>query len=237
MSSDDGFNIPPGELPSEPHEPEVMAHHALRRIVRNLPPVERAYAQVRFKIMRPKLLAMMDLLLPVEGRMLDVGCGFGLFASYFGQMHRGREIVGVDPDARRVQIASDVASRLSLANRYMVGDVRDVELAGSFAAAYVLDVMHHIPRDEQVPVLVRLRELLKPGGLLLLKDITTVPAFGLRFTELLDRVMVGWNAPLAYRHHSEWAQILSGLGFAVRAERVPDILPYPHVIIGAYRRD
>ena len=233
MSRDESISIPPGDL----DEPEVMAHHALRRIVRNLPPVERAYAQVRFKIMRPKLLAMMDLLLPVEGRLLDVGCGFGLFASYFGQMHRGRQIVGIDPDERRVQIARDVAGRLGLSNRFLVGDVRDAQVEGRFAAAYVLDVMHHIPADEQVAVLERLRELLKPGGLLLLKDITTVPAFGLRFTELLDRVMVGWKAPLAYRHHSEWAKILSGLGFAVRAERVPDILPYPHVIIGAYRRD
>lgn len=234
MPKDEHFGV---QTPSDFDQPEVLAHQALRRIVRELPPVERAYAEIRFMIMRPKLLAMMDLQLPVEGRVLDVGCGFGLFASYFGQMQRRRQIVGVDPDARRVKIAGKVSHALGLDNHYLVGDVRDAQMQGPFAAAYVLDVMHHIPGDEQIAVLRRLRELLQPGGLLLLKDITTVPAFGLRFTELLDRVMVGWKAPLAYRHHAEWSKILSELGFAVRATRVPDILPYPHVIISAYRRD
>jgi hypothetical protein len=65
------------------------------------------------------------------------------------------------------------------------------------------------------------------------KDITTEPRFGLLFTEALDRLMVGWNEPLAYRHHREWGEILTSVGFKVRMVRVPDILPYPHVVIAA----
>ena len=53
------------------------------------------------------------------------------------------------------------------------------------------------------------------------------------FTEVLDRVMVGWNEPLAYRHHREWGNMLTELGFKVRMVRVPDVLPYPHVVIAA----
>jgi 2-polyprenyl-3-methyl-5-hydroxy-6-metoxy-1,4-benzoquinol methylase len=80
--------------------PEIYGRRAIANIVRSLPPIERAYSLVRFSIMRPQLLSVMDLLLTDEGRVLDVGCGFGLFAAYFGQMHRRRRIVGVDPDAR-----------------------------------------------------------------------------------------------------------------------------------------
>jgi 2-polyprenyl-3-methyl-5-hydroxy-6-metoxy-1,4-benzoquinol methylase len=108
-----------------------------------------------------------------------------------------------------------------------------VRVKGPFDAAYVLDVMHHIPEDDQRALLVRLRDLLAPRGTLIIKDITTEPAFGLRFTELLDRVMVGWDEPLAYRHHRDWAQMLTELGFRVRMVRVPDVLPYPHVVIAA----
>ena len=64
-----------------------------------------------------------------------------------------------------------------------------------------------------------------------MKDITTEPRFGLLFTELLDRVMVGWNEPLAYRHHREWGEMLASLGFKVRMVRVPDVLPYPHLMM------
>jgi hypothetical protein len=45
--------------------------------------------------------------------------------------------------------------------------------------------------------------------------------------------MVGWDEPLAYRHHREWAEILTSVGFKVRMVRVPDFLPYPHVVIAA----
>ncbi len=217
--------------------PEVYGRRAIANIVRALPPLERAYSRVRFSILRPKLLSVMDLLLADEGRILDVGCGFGLFAAYFGQTHPGRRIVGVDPDARRIAIARDVAARLTLRDHeFLVGDIRDAPLTGSFDGAYVLDVMHHLPQGEQRGVLERLRSLLVPGGVLVVKDITTEPRFGLLFTEALDRLMVGWREPLAYRHHREWGEMLTELGFKVRMVRVPDVLPYPHVVIAATKR-
>jgi 2-polyprenyl-3-methyl-5-hydroxy-6-metoxy-1,4-benzoquinol methylase len=219
--------------------PEVYGRDAIARIVRALPPVERAYSRVRFSILRPKLLSVMDLLLTDEGRILDVGCGFGLFAAYFGQTHPRRRIVGVDPDARRIGIARRVAERVGTSeHRFIAGDVRDagLEREGPFQAAYVLDVMHHLPKDDQRRVLERLRDVLVPGGMLLVKDITTEPAFGLLFTEALDRLMVGWHEPLSYRHHHEWGEMLGELGFKVRMVRVPDVLPYPHVVISATKR-
>jgi 2-polyprenyl-3-methyl-5-hydroxy-6-metoxy-1,4-benzoquinol methylase len=217
--------------------PEVYGREAIANITRALPLVERAYSMVRFSILRSKLLSVMDLLLTDEGRILDVGCGFGLFAAYFGQTQPRRSIVGVDPDARRIRLARRVSARLGLhGHSFDVGDVRDVALRGPFDAAYVLDVMHHLPRDDQRGVLTRLRDALVPGGMLLVKDITTEPRAGLLFTELLDRAMVGIHEPLAYRHHREWGDMLAELGFKVRMVRVPDVLPYPHVVIAATKR-
>jgi 2-polyprenyl-3-methyl-5-hydroxy-6-metoxy-1,4-benzoquinol methylase len=217
--------------------PEVYGREAIANITRALPLVERAYSMVRFSILRSKLLSVMDLLLTDEGRILDVGCGFGLFAAYFGQTQPRRSIVGIDPDERRIRLARRVSERLGLqGHSFDVGDVRDVALRGPFDAAYVLDVMHHLPRDDQRGVLTRLRDALVPGGMLLVKDITTEPRAGLLFTELLDRAMVGIHEPLAYRHHREWGDMLAELGFKVRMVRVPDVLPYPHVVIAATKR-
>ena len=218
------------------HAPEVYGREAIGKIARALPLVERLYANVRFSILRPKLLSVMDLLLPDEGRILDIGCGFGLFAAYFGQTQPARRIVGVDPDARRIAMAQRVSSSLGLENEFITGDARDVSLGGGFAGAYVLDVMHHIPAADQLPMLERLRDVLAPRGVLVVKDITTEPHLGLKFTELMDRAMVGWNEPLAYRHHREWGEMLTSLGFHVRMVRVPDVLPYPHVVIAATKQ-
>jgi SAM-dependent methyltransferase len=130
--------------------PEVYGRAAIGRIAKSLPLVERAYANVRFSILRPKLLSVMDLLLPDEGRILDIGCGFGLFAAYFGQTQPGRRIVGVDPNARRIAMARRVCESVGLeGHTFLAGDARFVPLEGTFAGAYVLDVMHHIPESDQ----------------------------------------------------------------------------------------
>ena len=214
--------------------PEVYGRAAIANIARALPPVERLYANIRFSILRPKLLSVMDLLLPDEGKILDIGCGFGLFAAYFGQTQPRRQITGIDPDARRIKMAERVAASLGLTQHsFLAKDARDLTDAGPFDAAYILDVMHHIPADAQEPLLARLRELLVPRGTLIIKDITTEPHFGLKFTEWMDRLMVGFDEPLAYRHHRDWGAMLSRLGFHVRMVRVPDVLPYPHVVIQA----
>ena len=229
--------VKPAKAPRTFEAPEVYGHEAIAKIARALPFVERAYANIRFSILRPKLLSVMDLLLPDEGRILDVGCGFGLFASYFGQMQPRRRIFGVDPNGRRITLAKHVAKSVGLvgpdAPTFHVGDVRDAELTGPFEGIYVLDVMHHIPAADQLPVLERLRDILVPGGVLVIKDITTEPHYQLLFTKLLDRVMVGLDEPLAYRHHRDWAELLTAIGFKVRMVRVPDVLPYPHVVIAA----
>jgi SAM-dependent methyltransferase len=224
------------EVPPEISAPEIYGARAIWRIVGLLPPIERAYSFARFLIMRPKLLSAMDLLLPAEGRILDLGCGFGLFAAYFGQTQPAREIVGIDLNPKRVAMAQAVATGLGLGNhRFVVGDVRQLDLAGTFAGAYVLDVMHHVPADSQRAILKQIYDLLTPGGVLVMKDITTASPFGLQFTKVLDRMMVGLSEPLAYRHHREWAGLLMEIGFSVRVARVPDILPYPHVILAAQK--
>jgi 2-polyprenyl-3-methyl-5-hydroxy-6-metoxy-1,4-benzoquinol methylase len=151
-------------------------------------------------------------------------------------MRSRRRIVGIDPNARRIRLARQLGAELGLrGHTFVEGDVRDVPLQGPFDAAYVLDVMHHLPRDDQQRVLERLGGLLAPGGMLLVKDITTEPRLGLLFTAALDRLMVGFAEPLAYRHHTEWDRMLTQLGFRVNVVHVPDLLPYPHVVIAAVK--
>src|SRR5262245_8364933 len=104
----------PRRAPQNFEAPEVYGRAAIARIARALPPLERVYASIRFSILRPKLLSVMDLLLPDEGRILDIGCGFGLFAAYFGQTQPGRRIVGVDPDAQRIATARRVSDAVGL---------------------------------------------------------------------------------------------------------------------------
>ena len=213
---------------------ELDSTAAVRKIAAALPPVERAYALVRFTILRTKLLAMMNLVLPARGRILDVGCGFGLFSNYFALMAPERAITGVDPNGRRIVMAREVARALGVQhNTYEEGTIESVDLTPGFDGIFMLDVLHHVPPQFQDSLLERLRDLLRPGGVLLIKDITTDSLWKLKFTEYLDRAMVGMHEPLTYKHHHTWADKLESLGFSVRIVRVPDVLPYPHVVLVA----
>jgi 2-polyprenyl-3-methyl-5-hydroxy-6-metoxy-1,4-benzoquinol methylase len=220
-------------MPARTDDGETSYSRAMMRIAGALPALPRAYAIIRFLILRVKLLAVMDLLLPPEGRVLDVGCGFGLWTAYFAQMHPERRFVGIDPSAARIDMARRVAEHVGAQAEFRAENIQTSNLDGPFDAAYLLDVLHHIPRADQVAVIERIHDLLVPGGVLIIKDVTTKPWLGLKFTEYLDRVMVGFDEELAYRHHGEWKTILENLGLSVRVVRVPDILPYPHVVIAA----
>lgn len=190
----------------------------------------RAYSVFRFTILRQIFLEEIGQYLPTSGRILDVGCGFGLFSLYFAHCEKEREIVGIDLDAHRIGYAQESARRLGLANvSYHVADAADEEPPGEFDAIYLLDLVHHLPQAAVPGFLARLRAHLRAGGVLVVKDVEDRPHWRRWFTLLLDRLMVGLE-PIHYWSPDELIPLLEGLGFDVVRHRMRDILPYPHIL-------
>ena len=203
----------------------------IERIVQSYDrPIIRLYARLRFAILRQVFLEEIGQYLPRRGSILDLGCGFGLFSLYFACVEPGRQLLGVDISARRVGYARSSAERLRLGNvEYAVGDALDWEGEQRFDAIYMLDMIHHLPRQAVAPFLEKVRGRLREGGILVLKDVEDRPAWKRAFTLLLDRLMVG-RAPIRYWPARELSALLEGLGFAVIKHRMRDILPYPHIL-------
>jgi len=193
-------------------------------------PLIRAYALVRFAILRQSFLEEIGQYLPARGRVLDVGCGFGLFSLYFARNGPERTILGCDVNERRIEIARASAARLGLANvSYEVADAIRFEPPGDFDAIYLLDLVHHLPRATVPDFLASLRRRLRPGGVLLVKEVEDRPAWKRWFTLALDRLMVG-SEPVHYWAAGELTALLESLGFAVVRHRMRDVLPYPHIL-------
>jgi 2-polyprenyl-3-methyl-5-hydroxy-6-metoxy-1,4-benzoquinol methylase len=200
-------------------------------------PVIRTYSRLRFIILRQVFLEEIGQYLPAAGRILDVGCGFGLFSLYFAALEPSRRIVGIDRSSRRIDHAQASARRLSIANaEYRVADVRSWDGGERFDAAYSLDVVHHLPAAEVPPFLAKLRDSLVPGGLLLLKEVEDRPAWKRWFTLALDRLVVG-REPIRYWPAAELTALLEALGFEVVRHRMRDVLPYPHILYVARLRE
>jgi 2-polyprenyl-6-hydroxyphenyl methylase/3-demethylubiquinone-9 3-methyltransferase len=106
------------------------------------------------------------------GRVADVGCGHGLLTALLAQGRPERQVLGVDPDARKVAWA-----------RRSVGALGNVELregtvegllpegAASFDAVVVADVLYLLPLAAWEGFLASCRALLRPGGRLFLKEV------------------------------------------------------------------
>ena len=190
----------------------------------------RAYCSVRFLILRQAFLSAIGAHIPQTGVVLDVGCGFGLFALYFAASRPGVEIVGFDLSERRVHMARAAAAKLGIGNaRFHIGDAATFRLDYPVAAAYMLDLVHHIPAPAVAGLLSSIARQLPPGGRLVIKDIEPSPAFKLAFTWLLDKVM-DYRAPVRYWAPDEIEPLLASLQFVVERRRLPDYLPYPHVM-------
>lgn len=210
---------------------------SLAPIVRSFEsPWVRAYATVRFAILRRRFLEEIGQYLPRRGRVLDLGCGFGLFALHFAREAPERRLFAIDQDAARIEAARRSATRLGVTNvRFLAGDARESPEGAPYDAAYLVDLLHHLPQDSVPDFLAMVRDLLVPGGTLVVKDVSDRPAWKRLFTLALDRAMVGLAEPIRYWPPSELQALLESLGFEVRRHEMRDLLPYPHVLYACRR--
>jgi SAM-dependent methyltransferase len=208
-----------------------MRSETIRSIIRSYDdPVVRAYCWARFWILRQRFLDEIGQYLPATGAVLDIGCGFGLFSLYYAAVAPGRVVHGLDVDARRIGLARRAAARLGLDNvTYEQGDALAFKGGTEVAAAYMLDIIHHVPAAAVAPLLAQLRRSLPPGGRLLVKDVDTRPAAKRWFTWALDRAMAP-RTPVRYWSAEELTCALEQAGFDVRRHLMVDILPYPHIL-------
>jgi cyclopropane fatty-acyl-phospholipid synthase-like methyltransferase len=216
---------------------ESMRSEAVLSVIRAYDDlVVRAYCWGRFWILRQRFLDEIGQYLPERGRVLDLGCGFGLFSLYYASVYPDLEIEGLDLNPRRIAVARAAAEKLGLGNvRYEVGNVMDFRGATRFDTVYMLDIVHHILPEAVRPLLEQVAKALPTGRPLLIKDVDTQPAYKRWFTHALDKIMDP-RTPVRYWGAEELQQLLERVGFRVRRHLMVDILPYPHILYICERR-
>lgn len=194
---------------------------------------------VRFLQRNRDRICPLDVLLetvPPASSVLDVGCGAGLFVMLLAATGRASSAVGVDTNEKALAAARQAARRLGTAAGAAPGAFafRTVRSSagwpgGPFDVVSLIDVMHHVPPEERRAFLSAASRRVRPGGLLVYKDVCSAPAWRAWANRLHDLVLARqWvhEAPLA--DIEAWA---AATGLVVRQRRRYARLIYGHELV------
>lgn len=188
-----------------------------------------------------------------RGRVLDIGCGQGLFASLLNSMaamqRDGRwpaawaatpaaaDYTGIELMPRDVARAEQSLAALSPSPRFVCADMCSAVLPPSDLVV-ILDVLHYVDLAAQEGVLTRVRDALAPGGQgrLLLRVGDAASRRGFAISQWVDRTVTRirghqvsptWGRPLA-----DWLALLQRLGFStVQSLPMSEGTPFANVLL------
>jgi 2-polyprenyl-3-methyl-5-hydroxy-6-metoxy-1,4-benzoquinol methylase len=125
---------------------------------------------------------------PARGRILEIGCGHGLFSTYLALASSDRTVLGTDVDGDKIRAAQRAAR--GIGNLEFRPDERGAFPAGPWDAVCIVDVLYLIDRAGERALLTAAAEHLAPGGALVVKEMGTAPRWKFRWMALQERLSV-----------------------------------------------
>ncbi|MHB8136903.1 MAG: methyltransferase domain-containing protein [Smithellaceae bacterium] len=207
------IQYPSGEL-------AVGAKEHLRRTMlryRHLPGYPRIFA--RFKMMMDPMFRELNQYVQNPRRIIDIGCGYGIPATWLLEIYPQAKVFGLEPDEERVLIASRAIGTRGFVQSGLAPDLPAVD--GMVDLVMMLDMLHYINDEELQLVLRRIYEKLETGGMLLIR--ATVPSDRKvpwkRWIETVHLKIT--KIPQRFRREKEISGFMSGAGFTVAVHASP----------------
>lgn len=199
----------------------------LHRAFRRYPAAHRLHILIRY-VTCPFTRALADV--PANARILDVGAGHSLLGVLLAD--RAREVISVEPDLRKSFLPSPSPKVRKVAG------FDDCIRATDFDATMLFDVLYRIPLAAHRPLYERLFARLRPGGLLLVKEMDRQRRWKMRWTRfqewLVDRVDLTLGESFVFQSTGELESMLREIGFTdFRARAIDRGYPHPHIVYTA----
>lgn len=201
----------------------------------------------------PAFLGLLERrLISDDARILDLGCGQGLLASWllearalFDAGHwparwppapKPMAYRGIEVMPREVRRATGaLGGRAEL----VVGDIRTADF-GRPDTVVILDVLHYLDYATQDAVLARVRDALLPGGRLLMRVGDADGGLPFRISNWVDHLVTFTRdhrlSRLYCRSLQDWQASLCRLGFTVEAIPMSRGTPFANVLLVASLR-
>ncbi|NQT22035.1 MAG: class I SAM-dependent methyltransferase [Candidatus Omnitrophica bacterium] len=174
------FNVPyVGKIESDAAAKSMLVNRLIE-LYKTLNLVTKVFLRARFAI--APFLEIEESIKERKGIVYDLGCGFGMLSNLLSFVDPIVKIVGIDADADKIRIAK-------LTERRNLDFVKTSILEFDYADAntfVMMDVLHHLPFEDQDLMLKKIHNALGPKGKLYIADVDTRPLLKYGVSRLAD---------------------------------------------------
>ncbi len=123
----------------------------------------------RIKIKLENYYTPIEKLVPREGNILDIGCGYGFLAYTLSFTSDRRMVRGIDYDEEKIEVAQHNFSKTNRIE-FIQGDAMDFPKDLRYDCILIMDVLHYLVPEKQLALLENCLEFLNEKGTLIVRD-------------------------------------------------------------------
>jgi 1-acyl-sn-glycerol-3-phosphate acyltransferase len=152
-------------LRRERETPEYFTDRLIKNYIYKGPVLE---WYLRIKLRLENNYRLFNDLVPLAGKITDIGCGYGFMSYMLGFLSEERKITGIDYDEDKINVANQGVSKTEQF-RFLQGDITqmDFETADAFV---ISDVLHYFPPEDQKKLVRKCFSSLEEGGVIIIRD-------------------------------------------------------------------
>lgn len=177
---------------------------------------------------RPMVCPFDDLLdiIPEHESVFDIGCGSGMFLSLVATYKCPEKVYGIEIDERLIDNAKKIFKNINVPSEFKKynGNTLPQEI-NSYKYIVLIDVLHHIPKQNQFSFLKNIYDMMNEESILIIKDIDRKNPLHY-WNKIHDMVFSGeiGNEPNSLKLQNE----LTNMGFKKITKSYRTMLLYPH---------
>lgn len=179
-------------------------------------------------------LQQFERIIPSKGKIIDLGCGEGIFTNYLALAKRARNVLGIELNPTRVATANKGLKNA----KFIASDVLNVKMPQADAIV-MSHMLHHLTSYKlQHKLLKACHKSLNKNGVLCLAEINKSLSLKYLLALFVDTIVVPilferqlFDKNIFHRSKKAWFNVLEENGFEIIKAVSPKSGPFPDLLI------
>ncbi len=161
----------------------VQQYNEIKKNYHSLKLIEKLVVWMRFRFAP---FAEIEQIIPLRGKLLDLGCGYGVYSYFLARRHPHLYILGIDPSGERIERAKNVFSKPENLE-FLQGRIDDLG-QNDFDVITLVDVIYFLNEEQQKEIMHLCKEKLKNDGVLIIKTMSKNQRFKYLLMTLVAKI-------------------------------------------------